>query len=61
VKSRKESLLGHKGVHTKKVGMDARVDLEHFFRKQNHFELVVKVNKNWRSSESMLKRFGYNL
>jgi GTP-binding protein Era len=44
----------------KKVGTEAREDLEKFFGKQIHIELVVKVNKNWRSNVNMLKRFGYN-
>jgi GTP-binding protein Era len=38
--------LGHKGAALKKVGVDARADLEKFFGKQIHIELYVKVNKN---------------
>ncbi|MFT5714612.1 MAG: GTP-binding protein Era [Flavobacterium sp.] len=58
--TQKGIIIGHKGAALKKVGMDARADLEKFFGKQIHIELYVKVNKNWRSNVSMLKRFGYN-
>ncbi|MFN7100896.1 MAG: KH domain-containing protein, partial [Flavobacterium sp.] len=53
-------IIGHKGAALKKVGLDARVDLEKFCGQQSHIELYVKVNKNWRSNANMLKRFGYN-
>ncbi|MEY4964133.1 MAG: hypothetical protein RLZZ323_1452 [Bacteroidota bacterium] len=58
--TQKGIIIGHKGAALKKVGMDARADLEKFFGKQIHIELYVKVNKNWRSNANMLKRFGYN-
>ncbi len=58
--TQKGIIIGHKGAALKKVGMDARADLERFFGKQIHIELYVKVNKNWRSNVNMLKRFGYN-
>ena len=58
--SQKGILIGHKGSALKRVGVEARKDLETFFGKQVHLELYVKVNKNWRSSERELKRFGYN-
>ncbi len=58
--SQKGILIGHKGAALKRVGVEARKDLETFFGKQVHLELYVKVNKNWRSSERELKRFGYN-
>ena len=38
-----------------------RKDLEYFFGKKVYLELFVKVNKNWRSNDKELKRFGYNL
>ena len=40
--------------------MQSRKELEAFFGKQVHLELYVKVNKNWRTNERQLKRFGYN-
>ncbi len=58
--SQKGIIIGHKGRAIKHVGIDARKDLEKFFGKQVHLELYVKVNKNWRSSDKQLKRFGYN-
>uniref|UniRef100_UPI00404A4F6E GTPase Era n=1 Tax=Flavobacterium sp. TaxID=239 RepID=UPI00404A4F6E len=58
--SQKGIIIGHKGAALKKVGMQARADLEKFFGKQIHLETYVKVNKDWRSSAYQLKRFGYN-
>lgn len=58
--SQKGIIIGHKGAALKKVGVESRKDLEKFFGKQVHLELYVKVNKNWRSNERQLKRFGYN-
>ncbi len=58
--SQKGIIIGHKGEAIKKVGIEARRDLEAFFGKQIYIELVVKVNKNWRSNKTQLRRFGYN-
>ncbi|WP_306353199.1 GTPase Era [Flavobacterium sp. '19STA2R22 D10 B1'] len=58
--TQKGIIIGHKGAALKKVGVEARADLEKFFGKQIHIELYVKVNKNWRSNAYQLKRFGYN-
>lgn len=58
--SQKGIIIGHKGSALKRVGVEARKDLEKFFGKQVHIELYVKVNKNWRSDSKQLKRFGYN-
>lgn len=58
--SQKGIIIGHKGSALKRVGVEARKDLEKFFGKQVHLELYVKVNKNWRSDSRQLKRFGYN-
>ena len=57
--TQKGIIIGHKGAALKKVGMEARADLEKFFGKQIHIEMYVKVNKNWRSNANMLIRFGY--
>lgn len=57
--SQKGILIGHKGAALKKVGIQARRDLERFFEKKVHLELFVKVNKDWRSNANALKRFGY--
>lgn len=58
--SQKGILIGHKGSALKRVGTEARKDLEAFFEKQIHLELFVKVNKDWRSNERQLRRFGYD-
>ena len=58
--SQKGIIIGHKGEALKRVGMEARTDLEKFFGKQIHLELFVKVNKDWRSNARQLRRFGYD-
>lgn len=58
--TQKGIIIGHKGAALKKVGMEARADLEKFFGKQIHLQLFVKVNKNWRSNPFQLRRFGYD-
>ncbi|WP_420320338.1 GTPase Era [Flagellimonas sp.] len=58
--TQKGIIIGHKGSALKRVGVEARKDLEKFFDKQVHIELYVKVNKNWRSNSRQLRRFGYN-
>ncbi len=57
--TQKGILIGHRGKALKRVGVEARKDLELFFDKQVHLELYVKVNKNWRSNQQQLRRFGY--
>lgn len=58
--SQKGIIIGHKGEAIKKVGTQARIELEKFFDKKVFLELFVKVNKDWRSSDYQLRRFGYN-
>ncbi len=58
--TQKGIIIGHKGAALKKVGIQARQELEKFFGKQIHLETFVKVNKDWRSNARQLKRFGYN-
>lgn len=58
--SQKGIIIGHKGEALKRVGVEARTDLEKFFGKQIHLELFVKVNKDWRSNVRQLRRFGYD-
>ena len=58
--TQKGIIIGHKGAALKRVGVEARKDLEKFFGKQVHLELYVKVNKNWRSDPKQLRRFGYS-
>lgn len=58
--TQKGIIIGHKGAALKRVGVEARADLEKFFGKQIHIEMFVKVNKNWRNNSYQLRRFGYN-
>jgi len=58
--TQKGIIIGHKGEALKRVGIQARADLEKFFDKQIHLETYVKVNKDWRSNVRQLKRFGYD-
>jgi GTP-binding protein Era len=58
--TQKGILIGHRGKALKRVGVEARKDLEQFFEKKIHVELYVKVNRNWRSNPRQLKRFGYD-
>jgi GTPase len=57
--SQKGILIGHKGESLKKVGTEARIDMEGFLGKKVFLELFVKVSKDWRDSSFKLKDFGY--
>ena len=57
--SQKGIIIGHKGSMLKRVGTEARHDMEDFFKKQVFLELYVKVTKDWRDKPLTLKRFGY--
>lgn len=57
--SQKGILIGKGGSMLKRVGMDARKDIETFFGKRVYLELFVKVEPNWRNRENKLKAFGY--
>ena len=52
--TQKGIIIGHKGSSLKRVGSEARLDLEKFFEKKIHLELYVKVNKNWRNDQKNL-------
>jgi GTP-binding protein Era len=58
---REQLLIGHGEKFLKKVGTDARKDLEAFFEKKVFLELYVKVEKDWRNKEMKLRGFGYQL
>lgn len=57
--SQKGIIIGKGGKSLKKVGTDARKDIESFFGKQTFLELYVKVEKDWRNKDIKLKSFGY--
>ena len=58
--SQKGIIIGHQGKMLKKVGSEARMDLEEFFGKKIFLELFVKVAKDWREKDRQLKKFGYD-
>ena len=57
--SQKGIIIGHGGSKLKKVGIDARKDIENFFDKKVFLEIFVKVEKDWRNRENKLRSFGY--
>lgn len=59
--SQKGIIIGPGGIALKRIGTSARKDLERFFGKQIYIEFVVKVEKDWRNRDNMLKRYGYQL
>ncbi len=59
--SQKGIIIGNKGAAIKKVGTEARLDIEKFFGKKVFLETFVKVEKDWRSSDRSLSNFGYNI
>lgn len=59
--SQKGIVIGPKGVALKKVGTMARKDIERFFDKKVFLEIFVKVEKDWRNRDNILKSFGYQI
>lgn len=57
--SQKGIIIGHQGVALKKIATEARKTLEKFFEKKIFLEMMVKVDKDWRSSNKSLKHYGY--
>lgn len=57
--SQKGIIIGNQGEALKKVGTQARLDIEAFFGKKVFLNLYVKVLKDWRNKDSELKNFGY--
>jgi GTP-binding protein Era len=58
--TQKGIIIGHGGAALKRVGTEARRDMEQFLGKQVFLETYVKVDKDWRSKASRLKHYGYN-
>lgn len=57
--SQKGIIIGPKGLALKRVGTQARRDMEKFFEKKVFLKMFVKVNPNWREDKKELKKFGY--
>lgn len=59
--SQKAILIGRGGAALKKVGQQARVDIEQFIGRPVYLDLHVKVREKWREKENWLKRLGYTM
>jgi GTPase len=57
--SQKGIIIGKQGLLLKKTGTAARIEMEKFFGKKIFLELYVKVEKDWRDSDRLLREFGY--
>ena len=57
--SQKGIIIGPKGLALKRVGTQARRDMEKFFEKKVFLKMFVKVNPDWRENKKELKKFGY--
>ena len=57
--SQKGMIIGKKGAAIKRIGTEARQDLEHILGTRVYLDLSVKVRKNWRRDASQIRRFGY--
>ncbi|MDD2293465.1 MAG: GTPase Era [Bacteroidales bacterium] len=59
--SQKGIIIGNKGLSLKKVGTQARIEMESFFEKKVFLQIFVKVEPDWRDDRRKLKKFGYIL
>ncbi len=57
--TQKAIIIGHQGRKIKRVGIEARKDIEKFFEKRVFLEMFVKVERDWRNQEKQLRQFGY--
>jgi GTP-binding protein Era len=57
--TQKGIIIGKGGQSLKKVGTQARIDMEDFFQKKVFLSLYVKVDPDWRESKKELRKFGY--
>jgi GTP-binding protein Era len=58
--SQKGIIIGHKGLGLKRIGTEARRDIEKMLDKKVFLATPVKVKKNWRNDKNQLKKFGYH-
>jgi len=52
-------MIGHNGAAIKRLGTDARKDIEDFVDKHIFLDLSIKVDKDWRNDDKALKKYGY--
>ena len=57
--SQKGIIIGHQGLGLKRIGTEARRDIERMLDKKVFLATPVKVKKNWRNDNQQLKKFGY--
>ena len=57
--SQKGIIIGQAGKKLKRLGIDARKDIETFFGKHIYLEMFVKVENDWRNRDNKLREFGY--
>ncbi len=57
--TQKGILIGNKGSAIKQLGIESRKDIEKFIGKPIFLDLSIKVLKDWRNQELLMKRFGY--
>ena len=57
--SQKGIIIGQSGKKLKRLGIDARKDIETFFGKHIYLEMFVKVENDWRNRDNKLREFGY--
>ena len=57
--SQKAIMIGHQGSAVKKLGTESRIAIEEFLDKHVFLDISVKVLKDWRSNELLMKKFGY--
>jgi GTP-binding protein Era len=58
--SQKKILIGQKGSMLKRIGTEARLDMERFFATKIYLQLFVRVQKDWTHSERLVREFGYD-
>ena len=59
--TQKAIILGHRGAMIKRIGQDARGEIEKLLGTRVYLELWVKIRKKWRKDEKELRRLGYAL
>ena len=58
--SHKGIIIGKKGAMLKKIGSNARYEIEHLLDEKVNLKLWVKVKKDWRDSDFLIKNYGYD-
>ena len=58
--SHKGIIIGKKGAMLKRIGTDARYEIERLLQTQVNLQIWIKVKKDWRDSDFLLKNYGYN-